>query len=55
MSSPVTQGGAFGLARPLGVILEAAHQRGAKPGFMGAAIGGRDGVAIGMHEAIVEG
>ena len=49
------RGRAFCQADPLGVILEAARQRGAKAGFMGAAVRGGNGVAIGMHEAVVEG
>ena len=48
------QRGAFRLTGPFGMILEAARQGGAKPRFMGAAVGGRNGIAIGVNEAIVE-
>ena len=46
---------ALGLADPLGVILEAAQQRRAQARLMRAAVRGRDGVAIGMDEAVVVG
>src|ERR1700732_108644 len=37
------------------MIFKAARQRGAEAVFMGAAVRGGNGVAIGMHEAVVEG
>ena len=45
-------GGALALADTLGVILQAACQRGAQAGFMGAAVRRRDGVAIGIEKAV---
>ena len=44
--------GALFLADARGVILQAAQQRGAQAGFMRAAIGRRDRVAIGLQEAV---
>ncbi len=51
-SSVVIGGGALALADALGVVLQAAQQRGAQAGFVGAAVRRRDGVAIGMDEAV---
>ena len=45
-------GGALALADALGVILQAAQQRAAHAGFMGAAIRRRHGVAIGGQKAV---
>ena len=44
--------GALFLADARGVILQAAQQRGAQARFMGAAVGGGDGVAVGIEEAV---
>ena len=46
------RGGALALADALGVILEPAGERGAQAGFVGAAVGRRDGVAVGVEEAV---
>ena len=46
------RGGALALADTLGVILQPAGERGAQARFMGAAVGRRDGVAIGVEEAV---
>ena len=51
-SSVVTARGALVLADAVGVILEAAQQRGAQAGFMRAAVRRRDGVAVGIEEAV---
>ena len=40
------EGGALALADALGVILQSARERGAQAGFVCAAIGRRDGVAV---------
>ncbi|MEY9475271.1 hypothetical protein ABH992_007670 [Bradyrhizobium yuanmingense] len=45
-------GGALALADALGVILQAAQQRAAQAGFVGAAVGRRHGVGIGGKEAV---
>ena len=47
--------GAFRLPGAFRMILEGPRQRGAQPCFMGAAVGGRNGIAIGTDKAIVEG
>ena len=44
--------GALFLAGAGGVILQAAQQRGAQAGFVGAAVRRRDGVAVGLQEAV---
>ena len=44
--------GALALAGALGVILQAAQQRGAQAGLVGAAVRRRNGVAIGVQEAV---
>ena len=44
---------ALALADAVGVFLEPAQQREAQAGFMRAAVGGRNGVAIGMDETVV--
>ena len=44
--------GAFFLAGAGGVILQAAQQSGAQTGLVGAAIGGRNRVAIGLQESV---
>ena len=44
--------GALSLTHALGVVLQAAGQRGAQAGFVGAAVRRRDGVAIGVEEAV---
>ena len=46
------RGGALALADALGVILQAAQQRAAHAGFMGAAVGRRHGVAVGRQKAV---
>ncbi len=46
------RGGALALADALGVILEPAGERGAQARFMRAAVGRRDGVAVGVEEAV---
>ena len=46
---------ALGLADALGVILQPAQQRGAQARFVRAAVRRRDGVAIGMDEAVLAG
>ena len=46
------RGGALALADTLGVVLEAAKQRGAQAGFVRAAVRRRDGVAIGVEETV---
>ena len=51
-SSPVIGGGALALADALGVVLDALEQRAAQPGFVGAAVRRRDGVAIGGQEPV---
>ena len=45
-------GSALALADALGVILQAAQQRAAQAGFVGAAVGRRDGVAIGVEKRV---
>ena len=45
-------GGALALTDALGVVLQPAGERGAQAGFVGAAVGRRDGVAIGIEEAV---
>ena len=45
---------ALGLADALGVILQAAQQGAAQTRFVRAAVGGRDRVAIGMDEAVLD-
>ena len=47
--------GALRLADALGVVLEAAQQRGAQARFVSAAVRRRDGVAVGMDEAVLDG
>ena len=44
--------GALALADALGVVLEAAQQRGAQAGLVRAAVRRRDGVAVGVDEAV---
>ena len=44
--------GALALADAVGVILQAAGERGAQAGFVGAAVRRRDGVAIGIEKAV---
>ena len=46
------RGGALALADALGVILQPAGQRRAQAGFVGAAVGRRNGVAIGVEKAV---
>ena len=46
------RGGALALADALGMVLERPQQRAAQAGFMGAAVPGRNGVAIGGDEAV---
>ena len=46
------RGGALALADAFGVILQAARQRRAQAGFMGAAVRRRNGVAIGIEKAV---
>ena len=46
--------GALRLADALGVVLQAAQQRGAQARFVGAAVRRRDGVAVGMDEAVLD-
>ncbi len=45
-------GGALALADALGVILQPAQQRATQAGFVGAAVGRRDGVAIGIEKRV---
>ena len=45
-------GGALALADALGVVFQAAQHRAAHAGFMGAAVGRLNGVAIGGEEAV---
>jgi len=45
-------GGALALAAALGVIFQSAGQRSAQPGFMGAAVRRRHGVAVGRQKAV---
>ncbi len=47
--------GTFRLPRAFRMILEGPRQRGAQSCFMGSAVGGRNGIAIGTDKAIVEG
>ena len=51
-SSGDDAGGALALADALGVVLQAAQQRAAHAGLMGAAVLRRHGVAIGGHETV---
>src|SRR5262249_23482434 len=44
--------GALALADALGVVLEAAQERAAQTGLVGAAVGRRDGVAIGGEKTV---
>ena len=46
------RGGALALADALGVVLQPAQQRGAQAGFVGAAVRRRNGVAVGVEEAV---
>ena len=48
-------GGAFGLADAFGMVLQSAQDRCAQSSLVGASVRGRDGVAIGMDEAVVLG
>ena len=52
-SSVVTVRGALGLADALGMVLQAAQQRDAQALLMRAAFGRRDGVAVGVDEAVI--
>ena len=45
-------GGALALADALGVVFQAARQRRAQAGFVGAAVGRRNGVAVGVEKAV---
>src|SRR5262249_29176775 len=45
-------GGALALVDALGVVLEGARKRRPQTGLMGAAVGSRDGVAVGRQEPI---
>ena len=51
-SSLVIAGGALALAGALGVVLQAAQQRRAHAGLVGAAVRRRNGVAVGVEEAV---
>src|SRR5262249_18344774 len=45
-------GGALALVDALGMVLEGARKRRPQPGLVGAAVGSRDGVAVGRQESV---
>ena len=54
-SSVVSARRPLGLADAFGVVLERAEQGDAQAGLVGSPVGGRNGVAIGVDEAVLAG